>query len=134
MVVIGKHSCEFVDTSSEDEDTKLPEKRRVTAQIMRKWEQHKAIEDKPPISRSEKMLRLHRAQLFDAITRTDEGDMGHSILQEDMPDDEDYHDFSQQQEEALILAVCVALVLPPHSLMAGGATQICMDVVVLPVT
>ena len=37
----------------------------------------KAIEDKPPSSRSEKMLRLHRAQLFDAITRTDEGDMGH---------------------------------------------------------
>jgi hypothetical protein len=58
---------------------------------MRNWEQHKAIEDKPPSSRSEKMLRLHRTQLFDAITRTDESDMGHSILQKDMPDDEDYH-------------------------------------------
>ena len=28
---------------------------------------------------------------------------------------------------------CVALVLPPHTLMAGGATQICMEVMVLPV-
>ena len=65
--------------------------RRVTTQIMRNWEQHNAIADKPPSSRSEEMLRLHRAQHFDAITRTDEGDMGHSLLQKDMPDDEDYH-------------------------------------------
>ena len=49
---------------SEDVDTKLPEQRRVTAQIMRNWEQHKAIEDKPPSSRSEKMLRLHRASTW----------------------------------------------------------------------
>ena len=27
----------------------------------------------------------------DAISRTDEGDMGHSILQKNMPDDEGYH-------------------------------------------
>ena len=58
---------------------------------MRNWEQHKAIEDRPPSSRCEKMLRVHRTQLFDAISRTEEGDMGHSILQKDMPDDEDYH-------------------------------------------
>ena len=32
-----------------------------------------------------------------------------------------------------MLSVRVALVLPSHSLPAGGATQICMDVVVLPV-
>ena len=37
------------------------------------------------------MHRLHRAQPFDAITRTGEGDAGHSILQKAMPDDEDYH-------------------------------------------
>jgi hypothetical protein len=31
------------------------------------------------------------SQVIDAISRTDEGDMGHSILQQDMPDDENYH-------------------------------------------
>ena len=36
------------------------------------------------------MHRLHRAQPFDAITRTEEGDEGHSILQKNMPDDEEY--------------------------------------------
>ena len=34
--------------ASEDEGTKLPDQRRITAQIMRNWEQHKAIVDKPP--------------------------------------------------------------------------------------
>jgi len=58
---------------------------------MRNGEQHKAIEDRPPRYRSEKMLRLRRTQVLDAISRTEEGDMGHSILQKDMPDDEDYH-------------------------------------------
>ena len=33
---------------------------------------------------------LAPGQPFDAITRTDEGDAGHSILQKDMPDDEEY--------------------------------------------
>ena len=32
----------------EDEGTKLPDHRRVTAQIMRNWVQHKDIADKPP--------------------------------------------------------------------------------------
>ena len=57
---------------------------------MHNWEQHKAIADKPPSSRSAEMLRLHRAQPFDAITRTDEGNTGHSVLQKDITDDEDY--------------------------------------------
>ena len=35
--------------------------------------------------------------------------MGHSILQKDMPDDEDYLR-TQKEEEASILTVCVALV------------------------
>ena len=73
--------------SSDEEDTKLPEHRRVTTQIMRNW----AIEVVLASARGAEMLRLHRAQLFNAITRTDEDDMGHSILQKDMPDDEDYH-------------------------------------------
>ena len=73
--------------ASEDENTTLPEQRRVTAQITRNWKQHKAIEDRPPRARGD---QLHRAQLFDAITRADQGDMGRSILQKDMPDDEDY--------------------------------------------
>ena len=58
---------------------------------MRKWVQHTAIADKPPSSRSAELERLHRVQPFDAITHTEEGDVGHSILQKDMPDDEDYH-------------------------------------------
>ena len=85
--------------ASEDEDTKLPEQRRITAQIMRNWAQHKAVEDvpsNPRIAEMDRLARLHRAQAFDAVTRTDEGDMGHSILQKD------------------ILTVCVALVLPSH--------------------
>ena len=38
------------------------------------------------------MLALHRARVIDAISRTEEGEMGRSILQGDMPDEEDYHD------------------------------------------
>ena len=51
---------------------------------------HKDIADKPPSARSAKLERLHPAQPFDAISRTEEGDDGHSILQKDMPDDEEY--------------------------------------------
>jgi hypothetical protein len=40
---------------------------------------------------------------------------------------------ADQEEVPSILTICMALVLPPHSRMAGGAAQICMDVVVLPV-
>ena len=82
--------------ASEDEDTKLPEQRRITAQIMRNWAPHMVIEAVPPNARTAKKLSLHKAQKFNAVTRTDEGDMGHSILQKD------------------ILTVCVALVLPSH--------------------
>ena len=79
------------------------------------------------------MLLLHRTQVFDTISRIGEGDMGHSILQRDMPDDEDYHLRAKQEEETSKLTTCVALVLPTHSLLASGATQICMNVLVLPV-
>ena len=58
---------------------------------MRHWEQHKAIEARPTSSTCAKMLALHRDQVLNAITRTEEGDMSHSILQLDMPADEDYH-------------------------------------------
>ena len=77
--------------ASEDEDTKLPEQSLVTAQIMRNWAQHKAIEAVLPNARAAEMHRLHKAQKFDAVTRTDDGEVGHSILQKDVPDDEDYH-------------------------------------------
>ena len=30
-------------------------------------------------------------QVFDAISRSEEGDMAHPILPQDMPDDEDHH-------------------------------------------
>ena len=56
---------------------------------MRNWGQHKAIEDRPTCSRCEKMLCLHRTQVFDAISSTEEGDMCHSALQMDMPHDGD---------------------------------------------
>ena len=55
------------------------------------WVQHKAIEDSPPSARCAQMLALHRAKIIDAISRTEECEMGHSLLQRDMPDDEDYH-------------------------------------------
>ena len=35
------------------------------------------------------MLALHRARVIDAISRTEDGEMGHSIFQQDMPGDED---------------------------------------------
>ena len=68
----------------------------------------------PPSARSVKIPRLHGAQSLDAIARADDGDMGHAILQKEMPDDEDYHLRAQKEEEASILTVCVALVLPSH--------------------
>ena len=88
--------------ASEDEGTKLPEQRCVPAQIMRNWEQHTAIAGKPPSSRCAEMHRLHRTQPFDAITCTEEGDAGHSILQKDMPDDEDYHCCPSREESFAI--------------------------------
>ena len=36
-----------------------------------------------------------------------------------------------QEEETPMLAIRVALVLPPHQLMAGSAAQVCMDTIVL---
>ena len=48
------------------------------------------IADNPPSSRCAELERLHRSKSVDAISRTHEGDRGHSILQQDMPDDEDY--------------------------------------------
>ena len=76
--------------ASEDESTALPDQRRVTVQIMRNWEQHLTIQDNPPSSRCAELDRMHRSQAIDAISRTQEGDSGHSILQQDMPDDEEY--------------------------------------------
>ena len=57
---------------------------------MRNWVQHKDIADKPPSARSAELERMHRVQPIDALSRTEEGDDGHSILQKDMPDDEEY--------------------------------------------
>lgn len=44
--------------------TQLPKQSRVTAQIMRYWAQHKAIEDKPASIRCGQMRALHRVQVF----------------------------------------------------------------------
>ena len=56
-----------------EDASKLPEQRRVSAQIMRHCVQHKAIEDSPPSSRCVKMLALHRALVIDAISLAEEG-------------------------------------------------------------
>ena len=57
-------------TATGDEDaSKLLEQCRVTAQILRHWAQHTAIEDKPPSATSAQMLALQRAQVIDAIYR-----------------------------------------------------------------
>lgn len=82
--------------ASEDEDaSQLPQQRHVTAQVMRHRVQHKAIKDRPPSTRCAQMLALHQTQVIDAIFCTEEGDMGHSILQGDMPDDEHFHHASR---------------------------------------
>ena len=57
---------------------------------MRNWVQHKDVANKPPSSRCAEMERMHWSQSVNAISRTDVADEGHSILQQDMPDDEEY--------------------------------------------
>ena len=76
--------------ASEDADASspLPEQRRATAQMMHPCVQHKAIGRSSPDVR--KCLPC-TGQVIDAISRTDEGHMGHLILQQNMRDDEDYH-------------------------------------------
>jgi hypothetical protein len=45
----------------------------------------------PNVSIGKNVTGSRPVQAFDAISRTEEGDDGHSILQKDMPDDEKYH-------------------------------------------
>ena len=72
--------------------------------------------------------------------------MGHSILQQDMPDEEDYYCEPTKRRKrryspsdvntgnrSVHYHGRVALALPPHSLVASCAAQVCMDVVVLSV-
>ena len=65
----------------------LPQQCRVTAQIMGNWEPH--LNAQPPSRRCQDLRMLHRKVSVNASSRVPEDSPGHSILQHDMPDDED---------------------------------------------
>ena len=65
----------------------LPQQRRVTAHIMDNWKPH--LNAQPPSRRCQDLRMLHREVSVNASSRVPEDSPGHSILQHDMPDDED---------------------------------------------
>ena len=67
----------------------LPPQRRITAQIMRHWGPHAAALQEPPSARCQHLRTLHCTHTCIATSRKEEGEPGHSILQHDMPDEEE---------------------------------------------
>ena len=68
----------------------MPDQRRIEREIMRGWAPHKdARENGAPQSRATALHQRHATQTFDCISRTVEGQPGHSRLQASMPDEED---------------------------------------------
>ena len=67
----------------------LPLQRRVTGQIMSHWGPHATAKAEPPSARCQHLRMLHRTHTCIATSSTDDGEPGHSILQHDMPDQED---------------------------------------------
>ena len=75
---------------SEDEEAcRLPPQRCDTSQVMRHWTPHTAIAHNDPSARQRHLDALHKAQAWDAISRTKAGESHHSILQSDVPDGEE---------------------------------------------
>ena len=67
----------------------LPPQRRITAQIMRHWGPHAQALQAPPSARCQHLRTLHCTHTCIANSHTEEGEPGHSILQHDMPDEEE---------------------------------------------
>ena len=67
----------------------LPLQRRVTTQIMRNWAPHLTAQAQPASIRCQHLRMLHSKVTVNATSRVPEGAAGHSILQDNMPDDED---------------------------------------------
>ena len=63
--------------------------RRVTTQIMRYWEPHLTSQAQPPSLRCQHLRLLHSKETVNATSDVSGGAPGHSVLQHDMPDDED---------------------------------------------
>ena len=60
----------------------MPDQRRITREIMRGWAPRKdARENGAPQSRASALHQRHATQTFDCISRTVEGQPGHSRLQ-----------------------------------------------------
>jgi len=68
----------------------MPDQRRITREIMRCWAPHSdARENGAPQPRGTALHQRHATQIFDCISRTLEGQPGHSGPQASMPDDEE---------------------------------------------
>ena len=78
----------------------LAPQRRVTAQSMRHWGPHASAEEEPPSARCKHLRMLHRTHTCIAISSTEDGEPGHSILQHDMPDQEE-HDCPEAKKRRL---------------------------------
>ena len=63
-----------------------PTQRQITTQVMRFWGPH--LEARAPNTRCQDMRALHCAQTFPATSRVQEGADDHSILQDNMPEQE----------------------------------------------
>ena len=112
---------------SEDEEAcRLPPQRRATSQVMRHWAPHMAIADNAPKARQRHLDALHKAQAWDAISRTKAGESGHSILQSDVSDGEEIECEPSKRWKTLL--PCILPVLLPAAQaqrsivihMAGG--------------
>jgi hypothetical protein len=68
----------------------MPDQRRITRKIMRGWAPHSyARENGAPQPQGMALHQRHAMQTFDCISRTLEGQTGHSRLQASMPDEQE---------------------------------------------
>ena len=68
----------------------MPDQRRITAEIMREWAPLRDTRaNSAPHDRGKVLHPRHSTQTFDCISRTIEGQPGHSRLQDSMPDEEE---------------------------------------------
>ena len=82
---------ENADNAQEDEASpQMPSQRRLTKAIMREWgPHHQARTDGAPHPRGQHVHPRHQTQVITCLSRTVEGQPGHSLLQNAMPDDEE---------------------------------------------
>jgi hypothetical protein len=82
---------ENADNAQEDDASpQMPSQRRITKAIMQNWGPHRqAHSDGAPHPRGKDLHLRHQTQVIDCMSRSVEGQPGHSLLQNAMPDDEE---------------------------------------------